>query len=372
VSAYSPSEILVGVVRELRRRHLPVGTQAYLDAARALRLGFGGPAKRDLKRLCAHLWARNERDARAIDEVFELVPNAGDLDPESETLRHLLFAEEMRAASRPAAQDTMPRGAPEPPNPSAEAPGAAEEPRAGIYFDAAAHDGGLALPRLEAVAGARDNYVFRPQSVIANRELAVIWRRLRKMGRSGARLELDISGTIRKHCDEGALARPVLRQQRRNGARLRVLFDASPSMAPWQPFADVLSASLSLARLQSAEIGYFSNVPRKWVFAERTFAGRVAFEDWVGRGAGAGLLVVGDAGAARGHFSPDRAKQMRRFVSRAAKSFRPIVWINPMPSRRWSNTSATALERHPGVTMLPLDKDSLIRAVDILRGVRLS
>ncbi len=48
----------------------------------------------------------------------------------------------------------------------------------------------------------------------------------------------------------------------------------------------------------------------------------------------------------------------------------PDAWINPMPSSRWAGTTAEPIATSKGATFLPLNVASLIRAVDILRGVK--
>jgi uncharacterized protein with von Willebrand factor type A (vWA) domain len=45
-----------------------------------------------------------------------------------------------------------------------------------------------------------------------------------------------------------------------------------------------------------------------------------------------------------------------------------VVWINPMPERRWGGSSAAQIAREGPVLMLPLDEENLARAVDHLRG----
>jgi uncharacterized protein with von Willebrand factor type A (vWA) domain len=51
---------------------------------------------------------------------------------------------------------------------------------------------------------------------------------------------------------------------------------------------------------------------------------------------------------------------------------RSIVWVNPMPAARWDGTSAAALAASGGAAYLPLDFTAMIRAVDVLRGIKAS
>ena len=49
---------------------------------------------------------------------------------------------------------------------------------------------------------------------------------------------------------------------------------------------------------------------------------------------------------------------------------RPVVWLNPMPPARWSNTPAAALAEE--LPMFELSRAGLRAAVDRLRGPRSS
>jgi uncharacterized protein with von Willebrand factor type A (vWA) domain len=145
-------------------------------------------------------------------------------------------------------------------------------------------------------------------------------------------------------------------------------------MAPWRPFLQTLAESLALGKLRSQNLLYFSNVPRKWLFLTPSLDERIHSDEVVRLHGGLPLLIISDAGAARGHYSPQRVRDTAEFTRRAAREwqFRPIVWINPMSHRRWTGTSAGALARQSHLSVLALDKQSLIRAMDVLRGERSS
>jgi uncharacterized protein len=355
--------IVQGIFRELLVRHVRLGIRDYLDAVRALRMGFGGHSKQELRLLCHVLWGRNETEIRIIDAVFDLIPAAkNDQGAISHFDRYLRDNFDLRDALNQREQEYSEAGGRQAVVPT-------DEPQSRVRFGGPDEQGGLALPPLD-VGLQHERFTFQPQTVVSQREFAVIWRRLRKMTREGPRLELDVEATVRVRCDKGVLPRPVLRANRRNAARLLVFADASPSMAPWYPFLQTLAASLALGQLRAAEVYYFSNFPRQWIFYAPNLRERISLDEALRRNAGAALLIVSDAGSVRGHFSPDRVRQTRRFLDRVAEHFRPIVWVNPMPRTRWPGTSAAELARQSRVLTLPLDKEALIRAVDLLRGAK--
>jgi uncharacterized protein with von Willebrand factor type A (vWA) domain len=367
----APSQVnlLEGVFRELLARKTPIGMRDYLDALRALELGYGRNTRDELRLLCHRLWARNDGDRRAIDTAFSLIarPAAGDLEVE-ELDKAFLGVD----AAAPAAQSaTAPRDAGAQPGgvPDTPAAASAKASYAGLTFGWSG-EGGIPLAPLAAAQGGRETYVQTPQTIVSKRELTIMWRRLRRLSRRGAPRELDIQATIHEQCRQGVLSRAVLRPARQNTAGLVVLADISPSMAPWHPFLQTLSDSFGLGNLCAFDLLYYSNLPRKWLFRTASLDERIRFDDVARQHAGLPMLIVSDAGAARGQFSPRRVAQTADFLDLAARHFRPIVWLNPMPRTRWHGTSADALVGQPKLSVLPLEKNTLIRAIDVLRGER--
>jgi uncharacterized protein with von Willebrand factor type A (vWA) domain len=239
-----------------------------------------------------------------------------------------------------------------------------------VDIRAAGETGGVPLPYPVLPAVASETYVMEPQAVISPRALAVLWRRYRRMVRSGAAAELDVDATIDARCRLGTIDRPVLRAPKVNRARLLILADVSPSMAPWRPFLDALARSLALSRLQDARMLYFTNVPGRAFFRLPTLTDAIRAEQVFKRFEGAGLLILSDGGAARGYSNRQRVARTTAFVETAHRRARAVVWVNPMPRFRWKNTSAEAIAGSRAASFLPLDVASLIRAVDILRGVK--
>ena len=82
------------------------------------------------------------------------------------------------------------------------------------------------------------------------------------------------------------------------------------------------------------------------------------------------LLIVSDAGAARGRFDRKRLVNTRKFVEQVGTYWHPIAWLNPMPTSRWAGTTAEHISHLPGLTMFELTEDGLTYAVDYIRGKR--
>ncbi len=356
---------LLGLFERLIERGAALGMRDYLDALRALEGGHGGCEPAQLRRLCEILWARNEEEQRTIAQWFEAItPLPNDalscltelFEPRPEPFPPGTPATANSDGMEPAAEKTSP------------AP-----PRARVSFAPAATGQGLGLPRLEASPLLVDTYVLRPRPLMSMRQLALLWRRLRRSQRLGVKQELDLPGSVRRRCELGVLQRPVLRSCRRNTARLLVLADASPSMAPWMSFLQVLEASLAHGRLGEVALRWFNNVPGSSLQASARLAAAAdqdGREEVLRRFAGAAVLVVSDAGSARRGHSRRRVRRTKAFLDSASRWGCQVVWINPMPEQRWSGTSAERIAAEGPVLMLPLDGVNLSRAVDSLLGAR--
>jgi uncharacterized protein len=111
-------------------------------------------------------------------------------------------------------------------------------------------------------------------------------------------------------------------------------------------------------------------VPDESLYEKETLTGPVSIEELMERHAGSTLLIVSDAGAARGPGDRERLQETRRFLDRVSGTWQPVAWVNPMPRRRWKGTSADRIARIPGLAMTELTEDGLVQAIDILRGRR--
>ncbi|MDD2990908.1 MAG: VWA domain-containing protein [Zoogloea sp.] len=369
--------LLLGLFRELKANGVPVGTRDYLDGVEALRLGFGQGDRAALRELASALWGRSDEERRLIARWFDVLP------PPDEVLIAAIDDEldardaDTDAAAAPAAatvrptaptlagSGAVPGGAPV----ETVDTSAAQAARARVSFAATREGSGLPIPRLASAPPIGEDYVLDPQPLISPRDMAVLWRRYRRSTRHGPRTEMDLAATLRERCRRGQLCRPVCRPRRSNSARLLILADASPSMDPWRPFLATLAASLPLGRLARAELRYFNNQPRRQLYATPDLDEPEDRDTVLRRHAGAALLVVSDAGSARGALNRRRALQTADFLDDARRLFPSTVWLNPMPARRWAGTTAGLIADGP-VPMLPVDASHLLRAIDILRGTK--
>jgi uncharacterized protein with von Willebrand factor type A (vWA) domain len=343
---------------------MPLGVRDYRDALRALRAGYGFGSRRRLQALLDTLWARTEEESRQLDRVFRRIPPPS----EEETEREL---ERLTGQPRPKpdtvketrTQETPPgdggtREQQEPaPLPRFESPPRGERTDTG-------------LPRADARPRHDETFIVEPRPLVPLRSLVIIWRRYRAAMRAGPKIELDVAATDAEQCRRGYLAEPVLVPARRNQARLVLLIDVSPSMQPWEEFSRTLVESLRRGRLGEAHVYYFHNSPHTKLYQSATLSDPVTLKEALGLHESSTLMLVSDAGAARGARNTARAEEAAEFWKQVREQWQPAVWMNPMPRARWAGTTAEAVARLRGLNMLELSEERLVTAVDVLRGLR--
>jgi hypothetical protein len=365
---------LLGLVRELIANGVPVGVRDYLDGLDALRLeldehALAACSRARLSELAQRLWARSDEERHLITRWFEAIPpvasaavdalNTCVATPSPGAPAALADNESSASSEASAVHD----GHVTPPTEGEKDKG----PKARISFGGSGETGGILVPRLLAEPVLLEDYVLQPKAVISSRDLSVLWRRYRRTTRRGQGRGIDIQATVKARCRDGQLRQPVYRAQRANVARLVVLADVSPSMAPWLPFLETLADSLALGRLKQPALYYFNNLPRKQLFKSAELRDAEARDAALRPNAGASLLVVSDAGAARGVLNRRRVAQTREFLAEVRELFPTIVWLNPMPEERWPQTTAALIARGPA-RMMPLSTPHLSLAIDVLRG----
>lgn len=338
----------------VKDRGFPLTVRDYQDALRALALGHGGADRQSLLWLLETLWVRTEEESRQLNLLFREIPR-----PTNEEIAELI------GQPLPPAQTVQDAKEDVPPGERADEP--AQVPQ--IQFSASTQSG-LGLPQAQIEPSGREPFILHPRPPVSLRSLIVTWRRFRRALRSGPKVELDLAATIAEQSRRGYLTQPVLVPARRNLARLVVLVDASPSMAAWRSLHPALSESLREGRLGLAALYFFHNVPDEQLYETEMLTGAVSLGELLERHTGSTLLLVSDAGAARGRRDRERIEGTRQFLERVSGLWQPVAWVNPLPRRRWKGTSAERIARFPGLGMTELTEDGLVQAIDLLRGRR--
>jgi uncharacterized protein with von Willebrand factor type A (vWA) domain len=245
--------------------------------------------------------------------------------------------------------------------------------------------------------------IRNPRYILSYRQVAQAWRRLRRFVHQGPKTELDVAATIALRCQQGRVTPLVLRARRRNAVRLLLLLDRQGSMVPFHHFTDsaIREAIYQSGRFAYAATFYFHDVPVGRRGAENSAVlqrlGKQLFPDTDpvageiqalegghvyadanllhahslsdilrNRLEGGAVVIVSDAGAARGNYDTARLVDTIAFLKRLYAHTPSVVWLNPLPMERWQHNSAARIARY--VPMFPVDREGLYQAVNVLRG----
>jgi uncharacterized protein with von Willebrand factor type A (vWA) domain len=343
----------------LVRSGFPLSVRDYEDALVALRLGHGTLTRDRLQWVCETLWVHTDEERIRLARLFRDLPQ-----PTPEAIRTMTGVREPEIAAPAVSRET------DKAETKIQRNGDQEESQApSVEFASATETDGVGLPQAVVPSALRQSHILTPRPPVSLRQMIVTWRRFRLACRFGPKVHLDFEATIAEKCRCGTLIEPVLVPARRNQARLLVLFDASPSMVPWRHIGKAVADSLVPSQLGHTAMYYFNNDPADDLFDSDQLTRPRLPQNVAREHPGCALLVIGDAGAARGRTDRERARSTRRFIQLAHDaSWWPIAWLNPMPQSRWAGSSAARIATIPGIAMFELTEDGLVQAVDHLRG----
>jgi uncharacterized protein with von Willebrand factor type A (vWA) domain len=295
------------------------------------------------------LWCRTWEQERAFDEVWDEEERdelATESKPAPATGPPLLPESNLRP------QEAAPQPRPSP----GEAPPA--QPREAVLST---------LPiKLPERQGSRAELSVRWP--LTPRAMAYGWQYLRRMRADGPLTVIDLEATITRIARQGYFTAPVYRRKLRHHARLVLLIDRRGSMTPFHSLTDDLLVTARQApTLEQAQVFYFHDVVAGTLYADPLLNEPLTPEECLQDcGPGTSLLVVSDAGAARGSLDSDRVLATVEMIAALRRHTPLLAWLNPMPPTRWIRTSAQLI-RHL-LPMFPLDQDGLTDAVKSVRG----
>ena len=186
---------------------------------------------------------------------------------------------------------------------------------------------------------------------------------LRLPVRQGNLTEVDIDATVDKIGEDGFLITPVMIPRRINRAEVLLLVDVSNSMIPFFLVSQLLVSNLQGTKLGKAEVYYFRNCPGEYFFYHPQRPGGKLTSEVLAKlhQQRTVVLIISDAGAARGGVNYDRIKLTENFLDELYGCVRQVAWLNPVPENRWRGTSAQGISQV--VKMYDLDNSGLVAAV---------
>ena len=354
--------LLFQVFERLRRQGVPLGVSDYLEVIETIQTGVGLEDSASFKGLCRLLWTKSREDQELFDLAFaELV------EPQLQTIS---TPEPTRPSKRPSTPSTAPHQSTpnQPPQSQPEPEPEEEQEPQQVRVTLPSRSVGQSFELKTELTEKPHYYQLTPRLPISPRDMAGIWRQLRRPQRVDVPEELDVEGTINSICRSGLLLRPLLQPRRRNQARLVVLVDQQGSMAPFAPLIEAaIKSILRGGLLGNTSLYYFHDCPEGLLYQRPNLTNALALEAVLDEKVkGNSVLIISDAGAARGYYDRRRVAETKSFLQTLSAYTYLYAWLNPMPQTRWKATTAEDIACM--VPMFPLDREGLNDAVNILRG----
>ena len=367
---------LLALFQRLRDHGLSLGVEEYMAVLRALRGGFGLQDREALRQLCRSVWIKSEEEDRVFQRLFNALlappaplpevesPEPPPLPPGAGTEP----APDMPATEAEPAKQAKPFKEARP-----QAPAPVPAPPPGFQMEV---DEPLQVVQAirhsapgEATVGGRSRYrLLTEYFPVTQRQMKQGWRHLRRPVREGPPEELDVQATIEKVGRDGILLEPVLLPRRTNRAEMILLVDQDGSMVPFHALSrQMVDTARRGGRLGRAGIYYFHDYPQDFLYQDPA---RLEAMELV-RVLGAmtertAVLILSDAGAARGGFDPERVERTREFLYELRQRVRHYAWLNPMPHHRWADTTAGRIAHL--VPMFEMNRHGLDAAISALQG----
>lgn len=337
---------LLDLFFKLRQVGFPLGLDEYRLLIEALRKGFGLPDREALRRLCHVLWVKSDEERNLFDLHFNQVRFLPEtVTPATSTPMGDIPTKPAPGAGKEEETErdeirTPPEALPPSPDPVAESSMEIRDEVQASQTVQAIRGGANAQEEslLPDDFNLLDDYL-----PIRQRELKQSWRRLRHWVREGPSEELDIDATVRHAAQTGFLLEPILVPRRRNLAELVLFIDRRGSMTPFHELFERFEATAANGgRLGATRVFYFQNCPINFLYRDRALIEGCPLLPTIRtfHAERASVLILSDAGAARGGYNPDRVRATRRFLNHLRGQTRRIAWLNPMPRDRWEDSTA--------------------------------
>ncbi|AUB42123.1 hypothetical protein COO91_08230 [Nostoc flagelliforme CCNUN1] len=356
MSSFNPQELITRALIRLRQSGFQLGVSELLAARQALEGGFGETPE-ELAQTLKILWCHSPSQQSQFDPIWEsLQVDSTSKQPE-------------KTPHKKPKPETHQESMEKPPEISSSPPpqDAVTEVKSEPELSS------LPIRAPFTPAKTEDTSALQAYYPMNRRSMSYIWRYLRRPVGDGPLNVLDVDATIEQATRQGFYLAPVYRRQERNNAHLLLLLDQNGSMNPFHRFTrDLVETALYESDLQpeKVDVFYFHNVPATSVYKDLYLTEPIALQTVLAAcDDRTSILIVSDAGAARGYRELKRIRATTSFLFQLKRHTSLIAWLNPMPKERWIGSSAEIIANL--VQMYQMDNNGLSNAIDIVRGQHL-
>ncbi|MGB0839739.1 MAG: hypothetical protein ACPGXL_06340 [Chitinophagales bacterium] len=186
---------------------------------------------------------------------------------------------------------------------------------------------------------------------------------------------IDISATIQQQAQQGFLLKPIRKPQEHVVNQVYIFTDHGGSMLAFEPLANNLVKALGnafktqyAANKKRVQQYYFYNVPQTYAYRNKAHTHYEKLDKLYQqiRRQDSQVIIISDAGAARGGNHNARFKSTLWWLFELEEVTAKIVWLNPMPKKRWIGTTAERIARFVPMFSLTTQQE-LQKAINVLR-----
>lgn len=377
---------LYSFFQALRKHGFAMGVDDYGNLLEALNGGFGLKSDQDLLQLCRLLWFKPNQSWELFqDQFWRAFRNEKSFNAGSESTRSLTgepkdstsdeitdFDEPTFSRSDPQESSSGFESSPTTGSAEEAAQSGAENQYLYLSIASSAELSGGSLPPMQQIEQHISQYEFVFQGryqAINSRQLQNSWRYLPERTQKRPLDEINIPATVERIARTGSLEKVVFKQESLGLARLLVLLDFDGSMVAFHDLAQQIATSAPKTAGKLPTTYYFHDIPGPKLFRDpdRTQADEIMHLAPFFIHRKASILIVSDAGAARGRYDRQRVLETQSVLRQLRKLGQHIVWLNPVPQSRWEGSSAEQIARLL-VPMFEVNEGGMQKAINLLRG----
>ncbi|MGB0525037.1 MAG: hypothetical protein ACPGJS_18840 [Flammeovirgaceae bacterium] len=181
--------------------------------------------------------------------------------------------------------------------------------------------------------------------------------------------EIDVAACVQQQAEKSVLLKPVFKRHDRIINEVLLLIDVGGSMQAFHPLIfNFKEAMKSAFRNKHYTHYYFYNVPKSHCYTDISQTNYRETHEVLAKlnAQTSNVIIISDAGAARGSNSDKRFRSTLRFILRLRKKTNKLIWLNPMPAERWTGNTAERIAQF--IPMFELTQQTeLQKAINSLR-----
>lgn len=348
--------LLLDLFQELRKAGMSLTLEQYNLLQKAVAYGYGLGGWEDIRRVCRLLWVKpcDNYDINIFERTFDYyVQQHHNKMPVKSTKEEPQQQKDTTptASQPPANLPQIPPRNRKQESPPTEKPGKVQVP-IGIQTSEAS-------PKFD---NTRNNFHLNPKDFpIQLQDVEMVWRLLKQPVQVAWDYELDIEATIEQIERDGIFTDVVMSPVTTQRTELLLLIDDNSAMVPFFPVIEPFIQAIAEARITPAQIYRFTSYPDEYLYHWYRPTLAQPLNDLLPKlhRNSTIALIISDVGAATSTYSQERIEGISKFLTALSPCIRQLIWLNPLPSQRWEQTSAITIDAVLNGKMLTYELASL-------------